>query len=167
VHPLTRPVPDVSDVQMFMTVLWQPAPDVHDDFVAWLQSEFIPGMLESPELLRTRVFKLQDASLHEDGVTKERNMDKLFQYMTIWEFECHELPWEVMVYLGSSEGWRYYVEGGLLQWQMGQFLINRPFGDDEDAELPASKRASIVINAALPIDAGEEYSEGTGSKACQ
>jgi hypothetical protein len=165
---LTHPLPDVRDVQMFMTVLWQPAPDVHDDFVAWLQSEFIPGMLESPELLRTRVFKLQHALLHDEGVTKERNMDKIFQYMTIWEFDCHELPWEIMVYLGSSEGWRYYVEGGLLQWQMGQFLITQSFGDDgDDAELPAGKRASIVINGASPVDAEEDHSEGAGLKASQ
>jgi len=99
---------------MFITVLWQPEDAVHDDFVEWFRTDFAPGMLESPELLRTRIFKLQRASLQVGGQLEEKSISEMYQYMTIWEFDCDELPWEILVYLGSSERWRYYVEGGHL-----------------------------------------------------
>lgn len=99
---------------MFITVLWQPVDAVHDDFVDWFRTDFAPGMLESPELLRTRIFKLQHATLLESETLAEKNTSAMYQYMTIWEFDCDDLPWEILVYLGSSERWRYYVEGGHL-----------------------------------------------------
>ena len=99
---------------MWVVVLWQPAPEVHDEFVKWFGEEFTPGMLESPGLLRTRIFKLEHASLIQDEKYKQVDKASVYQYMTFWEFDSEELPWEILVYLGSSERWRHYVEGGLL-----------------------------------------------------
>jgi hypothetical protein len=147
---------DVEDVQLLIIVLWQPVASVHNDFLKWFQDDFVPGMLESPEVLRTRMFKLQHALLHEDGKTEEKDVDNMYQFMTVWEFSCQEPPWEVMVYLGSSEQWRYYVEGGYLQWQMAQFLVNRLYPDNEDAEPPVGKRASILINGNEGPDCGKK-----------
>lgn len=70
----------------------------------------------------------------------------MYQYMTVWEFDCEDLPWEIMVYLGSSEGWRHYVEGGYLQWQMTQYLMNRVYPEDDEKESHVAKRASILVN---------------------
>ncbi|KAH8711927.1 hypothetical protein GQ44DRAFT_714134 [Phaeosphaeriaceae sp. PMI808] len=134
------------DVQMFIIVLWQPAAAVHDGFVEWFQTEFAPGMLECPELLRARILKLQHASVFENGETKEKNTNDMYQYITVWEFECDDLPWEILVYLGSSERWRYYVEGGHLQWQIAQYLVNRIYPENTESDSPATKRASIMVN---------------------
>lgn len=111
---LTGTFADPSDIQMWIVVLWQPVDAVHDQFVEWFRDEFAPGMLESPELLRTRIFKLEKASLVKDQLREEQRVESMYQYMTLWEFDCDELPWEILVYLGSSERWRYYVEGGHL-----------------------------------------------------
>ncbi len=99
---------------MWIVVLWQPEETMHDEFVSWFSSEFVPGMLESPELLRTRIFKLEHASVTQDQMCKKQDTASMYQYLTLWEFDCDELPWEVLVYLGGSERWRYYVEGGHL-----------------------------------------------------
>lgn len=99
---------------MWIVVLWQPNEDVHDQFVDWFKNEFAPGMLESPELLRTRIFKLENASLIQNGAHEQQDTSKVYSYLTFWEFDCDDLPWEILVYLGSSERWRYYVEGGHL-----------------------------------------------------
>ena len=94
--------------------MWQPVEAAHDQFVKWFTDEFAPGMLESPELLRLRVFKLENASLIQDKKVEQKSPGSMYQYLTFWEFDCDELPWEILVYLGSSERWRYYVEGGHL-----------------------------------------------------
>jgi hypothetical protein len=120
---------------MLLTVLWQPVPAKHDDFVSWLSGEFIPNMLESPEVLRTRIFKLQHASVFADGKMETKSTENMYQYMTIWEFETEELPWEIMVFLGSSERWRYYVDGGHLMWQIAQFNVGHVYPENvHDAE---------------------------------
>lgn len=107
-------LPDVHDIQMWIVVLWQPVEAHHDQFVQWFTDEFAPGMLESPELLRLRIFKLENASLIKDQSVEQKSPSDMYQYLTFWEFDCDELPWEILVYLGSSERWRYYVEGGHL-----------------------------------------------------
>lgn len=97
---------------MWCVVLWQPSADVHDEVMEWFINEFTPGMLDSPELLRTRLFKLDNVS-HIRGQKQEQvDKDSLLQYMTLWEFETEEFPWEILVYLGSSDKWRLYVEDG-------------------------------------------------------
>ena len=121
---------DSRDIQMWMIVLWQPDSEIHDEFLAWFKDEFAPGMLKNPELLRTRIFKLEHVSRIQDQEHKQVDKASRYQYMTFWEFNTEELPWEILVYLGSSEGWRYYVEGGRLSWQMGQFLEYQDLDDD-------------------------------------
>lgn len=113
-HECLHPVPDPRDIQMWIVVLWQPAPEVHDEFVQWFRDEFAPGMLESPELLRTRIFELEHASKIQDQKHEQVDKASVHQYMTFWEFDSEELPWEILIYLGSSERWRHYVEGGHL-----------------------------------------------------
>ena len=114
-----RPEPDSRDIQMWMIVLWQPNSEIHDEFLAWFKDEFAPGMLKNPELLRTRIFKLEHVSRIQDQKHKQVDKASRYQYMTFWEFNTEELPWEILVYLGSSEGWRYYVEGGrLVCWKL-------------------------------------------------
>ncbi|KAF1941719.1 hypothetical protein EJ02DRAFT_404080 [Clathrospora elynae] len=135
---------DSHDIQMWIVVLWQPALAIHDEFVKWFQTEFTPGLLESPELLRTRIFKLENASLVKDQKHEQVDTESMYQYMTFWEFDCDELPWEILVYLGSSERWRYYIEGGHVKWQIGQYLVNRMYPGGVGS--PAVKRTSIVLN---------------------
>jgi hypothetical protein len=132
---------------MFIVVLWQPVAAVHDDFVEWFRTDLAPGMLESPELLRTRIFKLQQASVVQNGQIEEKDINNMFNYMTVWEFDCEDLPWEILVYLGSSERWRHYVESGHVQWQIAQFLVNRTYPEDESTDSPETKRATIFINS--------------------
>jgi hypothetical protein len=123
---------------MFLCVLWQPLDTVHDDFVEWFRGDFVPGMLESAELLRARIFKLQHASILQAGQTETKDTGKMYQYMTIWEFDCDELPWEIMIYLGSSDMWRHYVEGGYLQWQMAQYHVDQIFPEEGEQGSPAA-----------------------------
>ncbi|KAF1850364.1 uncharacterized protein K460DRAFT_327147 [Cucurbitaria berberidis CBS 394.84] len=150
---------DVEDVQMWIVVLWQPAEAVHDEFVKWFTEEFAPGLLECPELLRTRVFKLENASLVQDQKREQQTLSSMYQYMTFWEFDCDDLPWELLVYLGSSERWRYYVEGNHLKWQIGQFLVNRIYPEEQSADSPATNRTSIILNGGSNRDGQSDSDE--------
>ncbi|KAH7397219.1 hypothetical protein BKA66DRAFT_408964 [Pyrenochaeta sp. MPI-SDFR-AT-0127] len=152
---------DVHDIQMWIVVRWQPVEAVHDQFVDWFRDEFAPGMLESPELLRMRIFQLENASTVKDQKHEQQDTSSLYRYLTFWEFDCDELPWEILVYLGSSDRWRYYVEGGHLNWQIRQYLVNRVYPEDDIANSPAVKRASIILNGASlrGIDHSDNESE--------
>lgn len=135
---------DSRDVQMWAVVLWQPVPEAHDELLDWYVDEFIPGMFESPELLRARIFKLERATNIRGQKHGHVDKESLLQYMTIWEYASDELPWEVLVYLGSSERWRHYVEGhymvsppwtsrcpnthmSLQKWEIAQYLVTRKY----------------------------------------
>ncbi|CBX96112.1 hypothetical protein LEMA_P110310.1 [Plenodomus lingam JN3] len=135
---------DEQDIQMWVVVRWQPVDAVHDEFVEWFTEEFAPGMLESPELLRMRLFRVDNTSSFKNQEYEERDLKAVFQYMTFWEFDCDELPWEILVYLGSSERWRYYVEGGYVNWQIAQYLVNKIYPDDKSTG-STSNRASIAM----------------------
>ena len=69
-----RPEPDSRDIQMWMIVLWQPNSEIHDEFLAWFKDEFAPGMLKNPELLRTRIFRLEHVSRIQDQ--EHKHVDK-------------------------------------------------------------------------------------------
>ena len=101
---------------MMCVVMWEPAAAAHDEIMGWFLNEFIPGMLDSFELLRTRVFKLEHACNIRGQKSEAIDKHSLKQYMTIWEFETEEFPWEILVYLGSSEKWRLYVEDAKMVW---------------------------------------------------
>jgi hypothetical protein len=131
-------IPDFHNVQMLCVVFWQPEDAVHEDVVEWFRTDFVAGM-QNPDLLRIRLFTLQHASLMEDGKVKKKSTKDVPRYMSIWEFGCEDLPWELLVYLGSSEKWRYYIEGGHVQWQMSQYLVNRTYPEAEGADTPAAK----------------------------
>jgi hypothetical protein len=127
---LTMQLSDTDDIQLIITVFWHATDAAHDGFLKWFETDFTPGMLASPELLRARVFKLQHASVYENGQVKEQDVGEMFQYMTIWEIDGDELPWEALLYLGSSERWRYYIEGGHVvsssgAWCMKSCLLMR------------------------------------------
>ena len=96
------------------------------------------------ELLRARIFKLERATNIRGQKHGHVDKESLLQYMTIWEYASDELPWEVLVYLGSSERWRHYVEGhymvsppwtsrcpnthmSLQKWEIAQYLVTRKY----------------------------------------
>jgi hypothetical protein len=106
------PTTDPRDVRMWAVVLWEPIPEVAEEFMTWFIDDFTPGMLDSPELLRTRMFTLEHATNVRGQKCEEADKSSLLKYMTIWEFENEDFPWEILVYLGSSEKWRDYMEGG-------------------------------------------------------
>jgi hypothetical protein len=124
---------------MLVVLLWQPEDAVEADFVNWLRTEFMPGVLQSPEGLRSSIYKLQHASTAENVGVKEQNASKIQPYLTFWEFESGELPWDVLVHLASKEGWRKYVEGGQVQWEIGMYLVNRVYPDTEESPADIKK----------------------------
>jgi hypothetical protein len=119
--------PDAQDVQMMVVILWQPDDAIHDAFIDWLRYEFMTGVLESPETLRSSIYKLQHGSPAENAAVKKQNPGMMQPYMTMWEFDCDELPWDVLISLGTKEGWRRFVDGGQVQWQVGMYLMNRVY----------------------------------------
>ncbi|EMD88694.1 hypothetical protein COCC4DRAFT_60642 [Bipolaris maydis ATCC 48331] len=123
---------DPRDVRMWATVLWQPKPEVYDEFIEWFTNSFIPGMFDSPELLRARVFTLEHATNIRAQKYETVDKDSLLEFLTIWEFETEEFPWEVLIYLGSSEKWRYYMEGGMVDWEIAQYMVKNNYPGTEE-----------------------------------
>lgn len=102
---------EVCDTVLWTVIVWQPLEKYREEFVTFFNEELAAGTLESRELLRIQIFKLEHASKWEQQKYQNVDSNEMYQYITIWEFSSHELPWEILVYLGSSEEWRYYIEG--------------------------------------------------------
>jgi hypothetical protein len=94
--------PDVSDMQMSIVMLWQPSDALHDAFVDWLKNEFMPGVLDSPDALQSSIYKLQHASVAQTTGVDIQDISKMKTYMTIWEFGCEDLPWQVLISLSGQ-----------------------------------------------------------------
>jgi hypothetical protein len=118
---------------MLIVLFWQPPDAIHDDFLDWLRSEFMPGVLESSEALRSSIYKLQHASVAQNDGVEIQDTSRMKTYMTIWEFDCEDLPWEVLISMASKPGWRNYVEGGQVQWQINMYLVKKIYPDREGA----------------------------------
>jgi hypothetical protein len=124
---------------MSTVVLWQPDAVVHDGFLDWLRTEYMPGVLESLDGLRSSIYKLQHASTAQNTGVEIQNTSKITSYMTMWEFGCEELPWEVLISLASKERWRLYVEGGQVQWQIGMYLVRKIYPEQEQTTVGGSE----------------------------
>ncbi|QRD07399.1 hypothetical protein JI435_132080 [Parastagonospora nodorum SN15] len=129
----------IRDIQFFQMAFWQTSEAVRDDFVGWLRDDFFPNMADSPELIRMSIFKLKHASISQNGNTEQKNPENMYQYMGVWELDNDEVPWDALVYLGTSEKWRMYWEAGQVQWQARAYHVNRFHPEEKRNDSPTTR----------------------------
>lgn len=103
-----------DDVGVLAAISFQPSKDSHDDFWRWWRGNLIQELMRSPHFIRCRLYTIANAALLEEGSYRKQPDDEALKYFLLYEFNCEDLPWDILVEVAQSEGWRHYVEQDLV-----------------------------------------------------
>lgn len=102
---------DHADVVSVAVMEWQVKEGDEKAIVDFYHSEAAPTIAGSPDVLRFRMLKIQNATVLKAGSYDTLEKDKLHTYLTLVELETEEWPWDVVIALGELPKWRDYWEG--------------------------------------------------------
>ncbi|KAF1955077.1 hypothetical protein CC80DRAFT_111781 [Byssothecium circinans] len=117
-----------ANLGCLVVVTWQPKEDTKEEMFNWYFGEFMPELMKDPLIISSVVYKRTHATIFENGAYRPATPDEALDYMTVWESTCEELPWEHLVELGQTEGWRKYLDEDT-QWRIGQYSLNKSYPD--------------------------------------
>ncbi|KAH3964486.1 hypothetical protein HBH92_177680 [Parastagonospora nodorum] len=86
---------------------------------------FLPNEGRSPTLLFRRHFFLDETPAN-------------FTFF-LARLDNDEVPWDALVYLGTSEKWRMYWEAGQVQWQARAYHVNRFHPEEKRKDSPTTR----------------------------
>jgi hypothetical protein len=124
---------------------WRVSVDQEEEVLKYYNEVVGPTISSSPDVLRFRVFAVDTATVMQGGKYTTKEKDELHTYFTLVELESEEWPWDVVVDLADTDGWKNYFEtqkvvvcrpvslsdrGKLTktqQWQLSHYLIRRAY----------------------------------------
>jgi hypothetical protein len=129
---------------------WQVAEGNEKDVLDFYKAEAAPTIASSPDVLRFRMLKINNATVLKAGSYETLEKEKLHTYLTLVELETEEWPWDVVIALGEKPKWREYWEGqkvvvsgtvhfyltlladSLQKWQSSHYLVKRSYPEDAE-----------------------------------
>ncbi|KAB2111776.1 hypothetical protein AG0111_0g1164 [Alternaria gaisen] len=100
-----------------------------DDFDAWYRQEHIPMLERAPGFVRSRRFKLSNATVINEfqvgDVTEEAP-----RFLALHEFSGEALPWKEIAESTSTE-WAKRVWGGLEKEEVGWYEVGKVYSESE------------------------------------
>ncbi|KAJ4351911.1 uncharacterized protein N0V89_007255 [Didymosphaeria variabile] len=124
---------DYADIGCLVMGVFQPTPATHDAFFEWWRGEFIPFIQRSPDFLRVRLWKLDEAADLRERTVQMRDRNNLLAYVMVYEFQSDDMPWEVAVEIGQSKAYQQLVEQDL-QYKYGVYHLKRIYGETGEVE---------------------------------
>ncbi|KAF9693129.1 hypothetical protein EKO04_008633 [Ascochyta lentis] len=123
-----------ADIASVAVMEWQVEEGREKEVIDFYKAEAAPTIASSPDVLRFRIFKIQNATVLKAGSYDTLEQKNLHTYLTLAELESEEWPWDVVVALGEKPQWRKYFEGQtVVKWQSSHYLVKRSYPDaDED-----------------------------------
>ncbi|KAL1596567.1 hypothetical protein SLS60_009215 [Paraconiothyrium brasiliense] len=113
--------------------IFQPTPATHDAFFEWWRGEFVPFIQRSPDFLRVRLWKLDEAADLREQTVQMRDPSDLLAYVMVYEFQSDDMPWEVAVEIGQSKAYEQLVEQDL-QYRYGVYHLKKIYGETGKVE---------------------------------
>lgn len=89
---------------------WQIAPEVEDVVIGVYKSYVAPTIKQSPDVLRIRLYKVDNATTLQGSSHETKEKSTLHSYFTLLEFATEEYPWDVVLELAEHELWKKYFE---------------------------------------------------------
>lgn len=108
-----------------------PSPSAEADFDAWYRREHIPMISQCPGYVRTRRYRLVDASLLHEF---DRRESPAPSWLALHEFEGAELPMAELLKCDETE-WSKRVIAGLEKMEAGFYRLKRVYEEDVGAKL--------------------------------
>jgi hypothetical protein len=139
---------DHADVASVAVMEWQIAEGDEKEVIDFYRAEAAPTIASSPDVLRFRMFKINNATVLKADSYDTLQKEKLHTYLTLVELESEEWPWDVVIALGEKPKWREYFEGQKVvvsadkppivgkrsdkvqKWQSSHYLVRRSYPED-------------------------------------
>jgi hypothetical protein len=101
---------DIDDIASVAAMEWRVSADQEEEVLKYYNEIVGPTISSSPDVLRFRVFAVDTATILQDGKYTTKEKDELHTYFTLVELESEEWPWDVVVDLADTDGWKNYFE---------------------------------------------------------
>jgi hypothetical protein len=89
---------------------WRVTAEKAEEVLKYYNEVVGPTISSSPDVLRFRVFLIDNATIMQGGTYSTKEKDELHTYFTLVELESEEWPWDVVVDLADTQGWKEYFE---------------------------------------------------------
>jgi hypothetical protein len=89
---------------------WRVPDDRMEEVFDFYTTCVAPNMIKSPDVLRFRVFEVDNATVLLSDSYETKPKDALHTYFTLVEMETEEWPWDVIVELDTIAKYREYFE---------------------------------------------------------
>ncbi|KAJ9645992.1 hypothetical protein H2201_008248 [Coniosporium apollinis] len=116
---------------LIISAALSPSPSAEADFDAWYRQEHVPMISQCPGYVRTRRYRLVDASLLHEF---DRRNSPAPSWLALHEFEGTELPMGELLKCDETE-WSKKVIAGLVKMEAGFYRLKRIYEEDVEAKL--------------------------------
>lgn len=133
------------DVVSVALMEWQIKDDYEKAVLDFYFSEAAPTIAASPDVLRFRLLKVDNATVLKAQSYDTLEKQKLHTYLSLVELESEEWPWDVVIALGENPKWKEYFEDQkavvsvLVRWGSRRTLISLEVAEHS---LPGQKKLS-------------------------
>ncbi|RYN32075.1 hypothetical protein AA0112_g6248 [Alternaria arborescens] len=125
---------DIEYVASIAAMEWNVAADKEEEVLKYYKDVVGPTISSSPDVLRFRLFKIDNATTMQGAEFENKSKDELHRYFTLVELESEQWPWDVVVDLAEDDRWKNYFEGQqVVKWQLAHYLTKRVYGVEKKA----------------------------------
>jgi hypothetical protein len=102
---------DIEYVASIAAMEWSVAADKEEEVLKYYREKVGPMISSSPDVLRFRFFKIDNATAMQGGQFENKDSKTLHKYFTLVELESEQWPWDVIVDLAEDQRWKEYFDG--------------------------------------------------------
>src|ERR1051325_6420007 len=89
---------------------WRVSAEMQEEIVSWYISFLAPKFSNIPDVLRFRLFEVDNATVLQGVSYETKAKDSLHTYFTLVELESEEWPWEAILELCDNKEWLQFFE---------------------------------------------------------
>ena len=89
---------------------WQVSTEKQSEVMKFYTEVVGPTISSSPDVLRFRVFEVDNATVLQGDQYITQEKEKLLTYFTLIELDSEQWPWDVVFELAQNEKWIEYFE---------------------------------------------------------
>ncbi|KAI4958228.1 hypothetical protein J4E86_003826 [Alternaria arbusti] len=123
---------DIEYVASVAAMEWSVPADKEEEVMKYYREVVGPTISSSPDVLRFRLFEVDNATTMQGGKFETKDKKELHRYFTLVELESEQWPWDVVVDLAEDKEWKDYFESQqVVKWQLSHYLMKRAYGVPE------------------------------------
>jgi hypothetical protein len=102
---------DVSQVACVGAMEWRVPEERQEEIFDFYTTFVAPEMIKSPDVLRFRVFEVDNAAVLEGNQFETKEKSTVHTFFTLVEMETEEWPWDVIIELDTVSKYKEFFEG--------------------------------------------------------